>query len=68
MSGIPNTELAAEQQQAGDPALSSSTHYGGDVAGLGSELPEAPKDKFFRKMREQPLVPIGTYLKASAAQ
>lgn len=29
---------------------------------LGSEMPEAPKDKFFRKMKEQPLVPIGKHL------
>lgn len=28
---------------------------------LDSELPEAPRDKFFRKMREQPLVPIGEH-------
>lgn len=42
--------------------MGSSAHpnaYVPEVGGLGSELPEAPRDKFFRKMREQPLVPIG---------
>lgn len=60
MSGLPNADLAQEQQQPGDPAAFSSfgnEQYGGDM--IGSEMPEAPKDKFFRKMREQPLVPIG---------
>lgn len=25
----------------------------------GSSLPEAPKDKLFRKLKEEPLIPIG---------
>ncbi len=58
MSGQPNSDLAVEQQQPGDPS-----GYGGYVSafenGMGSEMPEAPRDKFFRKMKEQPLVPIG---------
>lgn len=58
MSGMPNAELAREQQQPGDP-VSANGGFGGDVGMFGSELPEAPRDKFFRKMREQPLVPIG---------
>lgn len=57
MSGTPNAELAREQQQPGDPAAFAPSEFGGDMP--GSELPEAPRDKFFRKMREQPLVPIG---------
>ncbi|PWZ02998.1 hypothetical protein BCV70DRAFT_197235 [Testicularia cyperi] len=64
MSGMPNAELASEQQQPGDPNLMSSVHD--SVDGLMSEIPEAPKDKFFRKMKEQPLVPIGSLLTMGA--
>lgn len=49
--------------------MGSSAHpnaYVPEVGGLGSELPEAPRDKFFRKMREQPLVPIGSLLTCGA--
>lgn len=63
MSGVPSTDLAAEQQRPGAPnSVSSATHAGEDDLGFAraaSEMPEAPKDKFFRKMKEQPLVPIG---------
>lgn len=60
MSGMPNAELAQEQQRPGEPIASPVGPNAPEPAMLGSELPEAPKDKFFRKMREQPLVPIGT--------
>lgn len=72
MSGLPTADLAAEQQQPGDPGGLSQSHapsgtftaQGSDHEGLlGSELPEAPRDKFFRKMKEQPLVPIGESLR-----
>ncbi|KAJ9477155.1 Respiratory supercomplex factor 1, mitochondrial [Pseudozyma hubeiensis] len=68
MSGLPNAELAREQQQPGGPPASSvhPNAYVPDAAALGSELPEAPRDKFFRKMREQPLVPIGSLLTCGA--
>jgi len=67
MSGMPNAELASEQQQPGDPSGSSeslsagypTSQYDNGLGMMGSEMPEAPRDKFFRKMKEQPLVPIG---------
>lgn len=53
-----STSMSTSSQQqvsSQQPALSSQD----DVVMTPTPLPESSRDKFFRKMKEQPLVPIG---------